>query len=191
VLVGEDLGTVPAAVRQTLRRHGIHRTYVAQFELRPDPEPVLPAPDHQAFASLNTHDMAPWAAFRHGDDIELSRSLGLITDHEAHSARRQRERLLAALRRFLDHEDVLDDDDADGILGGVLSLLASSDAAAVIANLEDLWGERRQQNVPGTVGPSNWRGRLRYPVEDLDVPEVDRLLRRIDERRRALVGDRR
>ncbi|MBW3555031.1 MAG: 4-alpha-glucanotransferase, partial [Gemmatimonadetes bacterium] len=33
VIVGEDLGTVPAAVRTGMKRHGLYGMYVAQFEL--------------------------------------------------------------------------------------------------------------------------------------------------------------
>jgi len=49
----------------------------------------------------------------------------------------------------------------------------------VQVNLEDLWGESRPQNVPGT-GPElpNWRGRVRFTLEEAaGMPEVDGVLR--------------
>lgn len=50
----------------------------------------------------------------------------------------------------------------------------------------DLWGETRQQNVPGTFDEhSNWRARSRYPVSELDgVPGLGEALEEVDALRR-------
>ena len=44
----------------------------------------------------------------------------------------------------------------------------------MLANLEDLWGEPEQQNVPGTtVERLNWRRLTRYRIDELDeLPAV-------------------
>jgi 4-alpha-glucanotransferase len=56
----------------------------------------------------------------------------------------------------------------------------------VLVTLEDLWGERRPQNVPGTVDEKpNWRGKTRYSFEEFSNNEkVRELLSLIDELRR-------
>ncbi len=59
-LVGEDLGTVPVAVRRDMRTDGMLRTAVWQFEATPvDP---LPAPPAESVASIGTHDTPPFAS---------------------------------------------------------------------------------------------------------------------------------
>ena len=69
-LVGEDLGTVPVAVRRDMRTDGMLRTAVWQFEATPaDPLPVPPA---ESVASIGTHDTPPFATIidpRPGDAL--------------------------------------------------------------------------------------------------------------------------
>jgi 4-alpha-glucanotransferase len=52
----------------------------------------------------------------------------------------------------------------------------------VIVSLEDLWGERDPQNVPGTPSEQNWRRKAALTLEDMR--SVEGLLREIDEARR-------
>ena len=40
IVVGEDLGTVPPEVRASMRRHGLHRTYVVEMEARPESQVI-------------------------------------------------------------------------------------------------------------------------------------------------------
>ncbi len=56
LLVGEDLGTVPAGVRGEMARHGLLRMYVLPFA-RTEPVP------RECLACLDTHDMPPFAAW--------------------------------------------------------------------------------------------------------------------------------
>ncbi len=59
VVVGEDLGTVPAGVRAAMRRRGVMRTWVFQSAVKPRAAvPVGDVPSH-SLSSLNTHDMIP------------------------------------------------------------------------------------------------------------------------------------
>ena len=48
---------------------------------------------------------------------------------------------------------------------GLMKKLAAGPARAVQVNLEDLWGETRPQNVPGTPGIRNWRRKMKFPLE--------------------------
>ncbi|MFH1646891.1 MAG: 4-alpha-glucanotransferase, partial [Chloroflexota bacterium] len=68
IIVGEDLGTVPGYIRAAMGRHRLHRTYVLYYELA-DASSNLGKMPRQAVASLNTHDMPPFAAFWQGNDI--------------------------------------------------------------------------------------------------------------------------
>ena len=184
IVVGEDLGTVPAEVRRAMSRHDVHRSYVVQYEVQPGEDPLLPEPRARTLATMNTHDMVPWAAWANGDDIALSVELGTADAGAARAARRTRREVLAELRAFLKGSGFRPARGARGLLEATLAYLASSDAAVVVVALDDLWGERRPQNVPGTTHRPNWRARSRFTIEELDsLPEVDGALSRIDEGR--------
>jgi 4-alpha-glucanotransferase len=184
VVVGEDLGTVPSEVRHALARHDVLRSYVVPFEMRPGEDPFLPDPPARSLASVNTHDMVPWAGFTAGDDIGVAVELGLTDQAEARRARRDRDRSLAELRRFLETRALRPGPGDRGLLEATLAFLAASDAVVVVASIDDLLGERRPQNVPGTTGRANWRVRMRSTLGELEaLPEVDAVLRRIDDER--------
>ncbi len=47
----------------------------------------------------------------------------------------------------------------------LLRKLADGPARSVVVNPEDLWGEERPHNVPGTTGRKNWSRKARFPLE--------------------------
>ena len=184
VVVGEDLGTVPREVRVAMRRHGMLGSYVVQLEARPDPGRALPDPSAGALATVNTHDLPMWAGFWEGDDVVLSRDLGIIGENQAAERHAERRALREAITAFLSSRDLLEAGHADSgrLLDACLLFLAGSDASVVVATLEDLWLERRPQNVPGTGAERpNWRGRLAFTLDELAAdPHVTDALSRID-----------
>ena len=191
VIVGEDLGTVPMAVRRAMERHRVHRSYVAQYEARRDGAEPLPPPPPSSLASVNTHDMPPWAQYWNAGDLALARELGLLDDDELRTRREARRAVLHAMTSSLVAEGLLtsaDRDDPASAHEAVLVWLGRSDAAVVLATLEDLWLEDRPQNVPGTGSERpNWRGRMRWTVEEIaERPEVSTVLARLAEARRRV-----
>jgi 4-alpha-glucanotransferase len=64
------------------------------------------------------------------------------------------------------------------VLEALLRFLAKSPAETVFVNLEDLWGEERSQNVPGTCSERpNWRRKASRTIEDIvSDPVLLRLL---------------
>jgi 4-alpha-glucanotransferase len=184
VVVGEDLGTVPAAVRRAMDRHGVQRMHVVQFEASPEDEPPVPPPPPNVVASLNTHDMPTFAGFWRGSEIDDQLDLGLI-DHAEHEAQlRARAQLRVSLSRAVGGGGEIDTAVARQRL---LERLAASAAHYVMVNLEDLWLEDRPQNVPGTSDERpNWRRRA---ARDLPAITTDgairRMLNSIAERRRT------
>jgi 4-alpha-glucanotransferase len=168
-VVGEDLGTVPGEVRRAMGRHGVLRSHVVELELRPDPSAALPRPPRDSAASINTHDLPMSAAYWRGLDIHLWRSLGWLTKAEAGQARTDRRRIREALESYLRSNGWMEPGgrpSARNALRGVLRHLAAGPARMVVVNLEDLWGETRPQNVPGTGWElPNWRRRAQHPLE--------------------------
>jgi 4-alpha-glucanotransferase len=173
MVVGENLGTVPADCRRAMPEHGLFGTYVAQWGIR---WYGLEPPSADTFASIGTHDMAPFAAWWRGLDIVERLELGLITEQQAARDTAQRERDRTALLKALVAEGLLAAGvDAEGdVLGAWLAYLARSDARAVLVSLEDLLGETGSQNIPGTVNEHpNWRRRMPVSVEAIrSMPEV-------------------
>ncbi len=164
-VVGENLGTVPDYVNETLARRGLGRLHVGQFHVRVDaPAPLDPAPPG-AVVSLNTHDTPTFAGFLAGRDIEERRMRGACSTQEAEQALERRGALAQALRRFLPTGT---DTDAAALLRACLQTLAQGEGDLLLVTLEDLWLETRPQNVPGT-GPEleNWRGRAARSLDEV------------------------
>jgi 4-alpha-glucanotransferase len=122
-VVGEDLGTVPVGLRSELRRRGILAVYVAALEWD---GPRTPRPIPAAcVVSLNTHDHLPFAAWW---------------------TRRRRPGAPRPGRGDARPSTV------EAAFRAATLTLAASPASVLLVNLEDLWGERRPQNVPGRGG---------------------------------------
>jgi 4-alpha-glucanotransferase len=171
LLVGEDLGTVPPEVPESMEQHGVHRMYVLQYAVRPDPEAALPPPPATAVASLNTHDMPPFAAFLNGTDIGERAGLELLGGQDPSKEWETRRALVDALRLFLNGLEPTTElvDDAI-LLRACLEHLARSDARLVLVNLEDLWLERQSQNIPSSSDRHpNWRNKAKVSLERLDA----------------------
>jgi 4-alpha-glucanotransferase len=183
MLVGEDLGTVPPEVQKSMARHNVHRMYVVQYCLQDDPKEALPPVPADSIASINTHDMPPFAAYREGLDIRRREELGLLGGRDLNREQEHRRAAINALVRFLRESGRLgDSEDVASILRACLSHLAGGGPRIVLVNLEDLWLETQAQNIPSTGGECpNWRNKARYSLEQFcAIPEVVDTLRAID-----------
>jgi len=188
ILVGEDLGTVPAYVRTEMARHKLYRMYVVQYELASDEVTKLPPVPKNAVASLNTHDMYPFSAFWQGLDIEERLALGLLDKRGAQLERKARRSTKLAIIKLLWNKGLLQKQasDVSAILRACLSFLGNSRAGMVLLNLEDLWLETLPQNVPGTCeGCPNWSRKVRYSFEAFSqLAEVNEMLHEINSSRK-------
>lgn len=184
VVVGEDLGTVPDEVRQDMQSDGMLRTWVYQTETSPDAP--LPAPPPGALAALGTHDMARFAAFADGADIQERAGTAIPAVEQARQERLRWRRALARTVGAATDAPVRD------LLEAVLCALARSPAPVVLVDLEDLVGEREPQNRPGT-GPArgNWTRRAARTLEEMAADaRTTGLLTTIDRARRGLEASR-
>ena len=180
-VVGENLGTVPEYVNEAMAHHGVSGLYVVQYEVPSDANAALADPLPASVASLNTHDMPPFAAFWQGLEIGRWQALGLVTEAEARDRMEERHMAKRNLVRFLERSGYLkgDREDIGRIFRACLSFLNRSQARVLLANMEDLWLETEQQNVPGVVdGHPNWQRKARYGFDTFStMPEVLELLR--------------
>jgi 4-alpha-glucanotransferase len=188
LIIGEDLGTVPSYVRPAMRRHDLHSMYVLHYELASAPQRCLPLVPPKSVASLNTHDMPPFAAFWQGLDIEERWRIGLLGRTSMKEEKNSLVNMKKALLAFLRGKGWLqrDEDDIAAVLKACLSFLAASGARMVLINLEDLWLETQPQNIPSTGKRyPNWRRRARYTLEHFcQMPQVVDTLNIIKELRK-------
>jgi 4-alpha-glucanotransferase len=177
-VIGENLGTVPASIKDILSARRIGGMYVGIFDI-PNLAKGKPAITPDCVASLNTHDTPTFASFCAGGDIVVQRELGIIDEEELAPLIAERK---AAIAHLLAKSGCHDIGELRDHLHG---LLADSPAYLAMVTLEDLWLEALPQNVPGT-GPerANWRRRLsrsndhiRHSPEIANLPQSLKALR--------------
>jgi 4-alpha-glucanotransferase len=171
MIIGENLGTVPAYINERLARRRIHTVFVSQFSTHPGRPEALPQVAEDTAASLNTHDTPTFAAFWQGRDLETRVAMGWMSAEEAAEQSRGRAWMRSMMSKYFGAKGELSAKEA---FQGFLRHLAESDARVVLVSLEDLWQEERPQNLPGTgMEQPNWRRRARVPLEafsqDADV----------------------
>ena len=172
-IVGENLGIVPVEVDDALATHQLLGTWVAYGAIDGARDGrALTAPASWTLATVNTHDMPTFRGYVDGSDLQIRFELGLIDAATLAALRRERDDDVRAASELLCTAGFLDREhhgDPTAIYHALLRSLAASDAPVVLANLEDLWGESEQQNVPGTTTERpNWRRLTRHRVDALD-----------------------
>jgi len=160
IVIGEDLGTVPEGLRQTLAERGIWTYRVMLFERQHDgrfqPPERYPV---SALATFATHDLATFAGWSTGHDLRVKRSIGIDPGETEEERASTRSALHEALARYRNGDD-------DFI--ATVRYLADTPTRLVSVTAEDIWNVADQINVPGTVQEHpNWRHRLPVAVEDM------------------------
>ena len=169
IILGEDLGTVPDGLRETLAARGILGMRVLLFEQDPPGhfKPILDWPDN-ALATTSTHDLPPLAGWLEARDIEWNQRLELIDALTERHWRETRQAEINGLRQLLErnYHGVLDENRE--VIDAGVRLLGHTRAPLVLLPLEDLLGVDEQPNLPGTVdGHPNWRRRFARPAQGL------------------------
>jgi len=186
VIVGEDLGIVPSYVRQSMNKYGLHRMYVLQYELMSDWQKSIGKIPTDVVASMDTHDMPPFAAFWQGLDIEDRLDLKFLDKTGAFMERRDRESLKKALVSYLKRNGWLKNSSPEDVLKACWTFLGASTARVVLVNLEDLWLEKESQNVPATGEKrNNWQKKARFALETFsNMSRVNETLRALNQLRK-------
>jgi 4-alpha-glucanotransferase len=178
-VIGEDLGTVEPAVRESLAEFGILSYRLFYFEKNPaggyrrfDEYPK------SALVSSTTHDLPTLAGFWTGADIEARRAAGVLDDAgfraQTESRRAEKQKMLDVLfevRLLPDHlsRSAADYPDLTGELhNAIVGFLAQTPSQLLAINQEDLTKELSQQNLTGTTWQyPNWGRKMRFTIEEL------------------------
>ncbi len=198
LVIGEDLGTVPDAVRTATAAVGMlsyrpmyfERTDHAEFK---PPEAYL----RDAVVTVSTHDLPTLKGYWRGADLAARAALGLFPTEEMRAAQvaaraHDRRHLLAAVERAglvsaeVAAEAAVRQDLDDTLVQAVHAFVARTPAKILTVQLEDLVGQLEQVNLPGTTDDRypNWRRKLPSTIEILTThPAVTALIRVLREER--------
>lgn len=142
-VVGEDLGTVEAGVREQLIAHNILSSRLVWFE--DDPPESYPA---RTFAAITTHDLPTVAGVWTGSDPRVQPVM------------RERLMKLAEIDHGTKHEVIL----------RAYRALAAAPSAAISATLDDAVGAEERPNMPGTTTEwPNWSIPLPKDLEEIEA----------------------
>ncbi len=181
LIIGEDLGNVPAGFREVMAAMNILSYRILLFE-RHDHGYIAPCHyPREALVCLSTHDLPTFRGWWRGDDVTIRRDFHLISDeaarHQADFRWTERRQLL----EDLGHAGLMPWDDVHRIGAGdppahlvvaVHRHLARAPSRLFAVRLEDLAGEVAPVNVPSTVEEHpNWRRRL--GVDLAALPDTD------------------
>ena len=151
-LIAEDLGVIPAFVRETLLRLGIPGFKVLRWEREWDRD-GQPFRDPAGYpevsvATSGTHDTEPNAQWWDEAPIDERRAVVAV---------------LGADR--CDPEAPFD----ERVRDAVLDVLFTSGSNIALVPIHDVFGWRERINTPALVSDANWTWRLPWPVEDLQT----------------------
>jgi 4-alpha-glucanotransferase len=162
IVIGEDLGTVPAGFRETMRGAGILGMEVLWFQR--DGRGFVPPWrwSRQAAALTTTHDLPTVAGWWRGRDIDWLEKLGRRSEHGDVAAERwARGEDRTHLWRAIGHGDEPAPENPESVVEAALAFVGSTPCEIAIVPVEDILGLVEQPNIPGTIDEHpNWRRRL-------------------------------
>ena len=168
IVIGEDLGTVPAGLRDVLAARGVLGIDVLLFTHDQHGKFLPPhAWRKNAVAMTSTHDLPPLAGWRQGTDLRARANAQAWREEALGQQLQAREKEVAQLDAAL----------AAASPPGYAGFLANTPAPLVLIPLEDALERTEQPNLPGTIDSHpNWRHRL--PDDAIDT--LQPVLRSID-----------
>jgi malto-oligosyltrehalose synthase/4-alpha-glucanotransferase len=158
LVIGEDLGTVPAELRSALNEAGV-LSYRPLFFEKENGEFRPPGGyPREALVCVSTHDLPTWRGYWSAHDLELRTRLGLTVDatKELQQRRFDQEKLRHALER----------EGLDTSARSAHAFIARTPCKLALVQPEDVFELMEQANLPGTVEQHpNWRRKLPVPLE--------------------------
>lgn len=185
MVIGEDLGTVPAGFREYMYEHGLISNKV--FFRQKDTDGTFLSPKKYQYLSLaqaSTHDQATAYGYWLDEDINTFKACHLYVNEEQYQSNlntRAKERELL-IKAFTEQNTFPSEEckkDAENKLDGksvpekleyaVNRYVARSNSAIFLQRIEDIYGQIAMENVPGTIAEyPNWRIKLTIDVDDMD-----------------------
>lgn len=179
LVIGEDLGTVPDAVREALAPLGVLSYRLLLFERERDESFKAPAAyPAQALVAASTHDLPTLRGMWTGHDLDLRAKLGLYPsdkqrERQLEQRAQDRARLLVALQRegvmpaSVPVHPVSAPEMTPELALAIHTFLARSPARVMMVQMEDVLGQLEQVNLPATSSEyPNWQRKLPLNLEE-------------------------
>jgi 4-alpha-glucanotransferase len=187
LVIGEDLGTVPAGLRDDMAARRLYGMGVLMFEREDGGGFASPRAWRPVAAAMTTtHDMTPIAGWWQGVDRGWREQIGLEFDTpEKRAGDRDKLWDRARAEGVADGDPPPEDDPARAV-DAAIGLVAVSACELAIVPAEDLLGFAQAPNLPGTTDEHpNWRRRLAHDADTLfSEPAVCARADRLNETRR-------
>ncbi|MFA9441196.1 malto-oligosyltrehalose synthase [Uliginosibacterium sp. sgz301328] len=180
LIIGEDLGTVPEEIRYGMSSQHMLSYRPLYFQHAWDGSFVPPGQwPGQALVAVSTHDLPTLRGFWTGFDLELRHALNLFPTEKLRgdqiaSRAHDRVQLLLALQREgllpegvpADPQQVPDMDER--LSRAVHAYIARTPARLMGVQLEDIFGQIEQVNVPSTTEERhpNWQRKISVALDD-------------------------
>jgi 4-alpha-glucanotransferase len=195
LVIGEDLGVVPDAMRDAMQRFALYHYKVLFFEKGHDGQFIAPHDyTSRALAVVTTHDLPPFKSWWQGDDVLLRTQLNMYPgdtqQRVLHERETDRRLLLLALSRaglwaWQEHQPLPAYSSA--LMRAAYLYAGLSKAAVLVIQPEDLQGMIEPVNVPGTSTQyANWQRKLNADLnETLLLAEVQEVFSAMNKARRG------
>ena len=196
LIIGEDLGTVPAEMKSILRDAGIHSYKIFFWEKSETDGGFISPKDYveQAMSALSTHDMPTIEGWWSHSDLTLGKQLGLYDDAAVASIGAARtedqQRILDSLHW---HQVISDKVSRDAhncpmskeLRDGMQIHMCLGNCALFSTQIEDWLGMDKPVNVPGTSNEyPNWRRKISKNLSEIfSNREIKSLLKKMTEAR--------
>ena len=187
VIIVEDLGTIPQALRDALSSCGALSYKIFLYERAPDGGFIAPCDYPQkAMAALTTHDMPTLKGWWNELDLTDGLKMGIYTEEEAQNLAKDRsyakQRMFDSMRYFGTLDPKIKGNAADTSFSFELALslqrhFCMTSCLLCSSQLEDWIGVEKPVNVPGTLHEyPNWRRKLTRNLNEIfDDPNVKTL----------------
>lgn len=169
-VIGEDLGTVDPLLKESLHKFQVLSTRVFYFEKDAEGFPLSPSQyPPLSLATFNTHDLPPLVSFWEGEDILLREKVGMYGEEEVRVYLGEREEFCKKVLQKLSQWGLWEE--GGSLWEALLRFLALTPSLIKVVGLNDVLGEKRMINLPGTVDEyPNWR--LRLPIQETNLEEA-------------------
>ena len=155
LVVGEDLGTVPAELRTALNEAGVLSYRPLLFEKNAQGEFCPPeAYPREALVCVSTHDLPTWRGYWDATDLKLRQELGLTVDFRKEMEVRESEK------------KKLGEESSTARRNRRMRSSRARRRSSPMLQPEDVFEVLEQANLPGTVDQHpNWRRKLPLALE--------------------------
>ena len=198
LVIGEDLGTSPEGFFDKMQGQKIFCFRIFRYEKRFDSYLTPFEYETDCTVVTGTHDMSPFPSFWRGTDLKFLEKFGgwdeeKIRFESDERAAERKEIILALAKQGIFFADTVKEDFPilEGkelpslAISAVYRFLSEANSKILLIQLEDVFGQEYQVNVPGTTWEyPNWRYKLEINLEDFPKqPSFEKVFQTVHKKR--------